>query len=340
MSTHTVPRDLLVRQLDAWLPAALQRSRRATLALAYAGTGAEGADAALRAVGEHADRLRGFRLTVLVLAEGDEGLPARLGAAEAGLPAEVAVHVVPGGPERLPVALKAAGAAGAPLLTLAHGAAPTPALLAAARVGRPADLLLVAGPGASLRPALEAAGFPLVAEVDLLPDPEPAQPGLVGRAEPELTQSEPAQSGEAQAEAGSGAADAGRRVAFATGSDRSLQAFKDGLWAAGERAGVRYRDPAAPGDRAPAVTPTPAAAPAPELESLRRAILAELGRSGPRTVTELRRYALTSTPYRSADATRVLTALLESGAVTREPAHGRLGGDVLISAAPGAGPVV
>jgi DNA-binding transcriptional ArsR family regulator len=320
MPTDTVPRDLLVRQLDAWLPAALQRARRATLALAYAGAGAEGADAALKAVGEHADRLRGFRLTVLVLAEGDEGLPARLGAAEAGLPAEVAVHVVPGGPERLPVALKAAGAAGAPLLTLAHGAAPDPALLAAARVGRPADLLLVAEPGTPLRPTLEAAGFPLVAEADLLDDPDAGLRPDSGR------RSDAAQPTDSGRPTG-----AGRRLAFATGSDRGLQAFKDALWAAGEGAGVRYRDPADPEGAALAASPTP------DPEPLGRELLAELRRSGPRTVTELRRYALTSTLYRSADATRALTALLEAGAVTREPGHGRLGGDVLIS--PAADPV-
>ncbi|MFI2666617.1 hypothetical protein [Micromonospora carbonacea] len=304
MPTDAVLRELLVRQLDAWLPAALHRSRRATLALAYAGADAGGADAALRVVGEHADRLRGFRLTVLVLAAGDETLPARLGAVEATLPAEVAVHVVPGDPARLPVALKAAGAAGAPLLTLAHGAAPTPALLAAARSGRPADLLLATAPGAPLRPALDAAGFPLVAEVDLLTAPVPQ---------------------------GSGD-DEGLRLAFATGSDRSLQAFKDALWAVGGATGVRYRDPADPQGRA--VDVAPEADPGP----LARELLAELARRGPRTVTELRRFALTSTLYRAADATRALTGLLDAGVVARDPGHGKLGGDVLVSAAEPAGP--
>ncbi|MGC1214279.1 MAG: hypothetical protein WA890_23845, partial [Micromonospora sp.] len=102
MSTDAVLRELLVRQLDHWLPGALHRSRRATLALAYAGSDAGGADAALRVVAEFADRLRGRRLTVLVLAEGSEDLPARLGPVEAALPTDVAVHVVPGRPDRLP----------------------------------------------------------------------------------------------------------------------------------------------------------------------------------------------------------------------------------------------
>ncbi|NBE85084.1 hypothetical protein [Micromonospora rubida] len=303
MPTDTALRELLARQLEAWLPAALHRARRATLALAYAGTDAGGADAALRAVADLADRLRGFRLTILVLADGDQALPARLGAIEATLPAEVAVHVMPGDPGRLPVALKAAGAVGAPLLTVAHGADPTPALLAAARAGRPADLLLVTGPGAPLRPALDAAGFPLVTEVDLVAATAPVA-------------GSPA----------SGGSD-GWRVAFATSSDRSLQAFKDALWAVA--AGACLRDPADPRGRPLDVVAEPDPGP------LARELLAELDRHGPGTVTELRRHALTATPYRATDATRAVTGLLDSGAVTRDPEHGRLGGDVVITAVPG-----
>ncbi|MGC4807479.1 hypothetical protein [Micromonospora sp. DT233] len=313
MPTDSVLRELLVRQLDAWLPTALHRARRATLALAYAGSDAGGAQAALRAVAEFAGRLRGFRLTVLVLAEGDEALPARLGQIEATLPAEVAVHVMPGDPARLPIALKAAGAAGAPLLTVVHGAAPTPALLAAARAGRPAELLLVTGADAPLRPALEAAGFPLVAEVDLTVRNTDA--GGVGGAERDA----------AGAPASAGAS--WRRVAFGSTSDRSLQAFKDALWAVGV-AGVGYRDPADPQGR------ILDAGAEPDAEPLGRELLAELGRLGPRTVTELRRYALIATPYRAADATRAVVDLLDSGAATRDPEDGRLGGDVLITPVP------
>ncbi|MCX4473610.1 hypothetical protein OOK41_25445 [Micromonospora sp. NBC_01655] len=331
MPTDTVLRELLVRQLDAWLPVALHRARRATLALAYAGTDAGGADAALRAVADLADRLRGFRLTVLVLAEGDAALPARLGAVEATLPAEVAVHVMPGDPGRLPVALKAAGAAGAPLLTVVHGADPTPALLAAARTGRPADLLLVTGPGAPLRPVLDAAGFPLVAEVDLVAPAEAGQVSPAGETAAGLAQATMATAGKTADATPPGGTVEGRRVAFATASDRSLQAFKDALWAVGPTPGLRYRDPADPQGRSLAVGPEPDAGP------LGRELLAELRRRGPRTVTELRRHALTATPYRAADATRAVTGLLDSGAVTRAPEHGRLGGDVVISAGPGGG---
>ncbi|MGR6318185.1 hypothetical protein Q2K19_01910 [Micromonospora soli] len=295
MSTDAVLRELLVRQLDHWLPGALHRSRRATLALAYAGGDVGDAEAALGVVAEFADRLRGRRLTVLVLAGGGAELPARVGAAEAALPADVAVHVVPGHPDRLPVALKAAGAAGAPLLTVVDGGDPEPAVLAAAASGRPAELLLVTTAGRPVRPALTAAGFPLVTEVELVPD------------------------------------DGGpaRLLAYGTGSDKGLEALKDALWAVDEYAGVRYRDPADPAGRLLAITLDPEPGP------LRRELLAELTRSGPRTVTELRRFAATSTVYRSADASRALTSLLASGAVARDPEHGRLGGDVVISVAGG-----
>ncbi|MGK5675587.1 hypothetical protein ACSNOB_22420 [Micromonospora sp. URMC 106] len=290
MPTDAVLRELLVRHLEVWLPGALHRARRATVALAYADGGADSAEAALRTVAEYADRLRGRQLTVLVLADGAAELPARLGAAEAGLPAEVAVHVVPGGPARLPVAVKAAGAAGAPLLSYVDGPA-DPAALTATAVGRPAEALFVTAAGTPARDALADAGFPLATEVELVPaDGAPT-----------------------------------RLLSFATGSDKSLEAFKEALWAVDEFAGVRYRDPADPAGRLLDIALTPEPGP------LRRELLAELARSGPRTVTELRRYALIATVYRSADAVRALTGLLGAGEVTRDPEHGRLGGDVLIT---------
>jgi hypothetical protein len=64
---------------------------------------------------------------------------------------------------------------------------------------------------------------------------------------------------------------------------------------------------------------------------LRRELLAHLAATGGCTVTELRRYTLTDTVYRSADTTAALTSLLTAGAVTRDPSTGRLGGDVRIS---------
>ncbi|MEV6810704.1 hypothetical protein [Micromonospora sp. NPDC051296] len=281
MPTDAVGHQLFVRHLRSWLPAALRRARRATVALGYDGSDPRPAEEALRVAGEHAVRLRGCRITVLVLADGTADLPTRLGAVEAGLPPEVAVHLMPGPPSRLPVALRAAGAAGAPVLSYLDAADTVdPVALFAAAAGRHAEALVLAGAGTPLRPALADAGFPLCTEVEL--------------------------------------ADAGRRIGFGTGSDRSLEAMKDNLWAAG----LRYLDPhGVPLSPAPEMDPEP----------LGRALLAELAH-GPSTVTELRRYAVTATAYRAVDASRALTALLDEGLVTRDPEHGRLGGDVLVTA--------
>jgi hypothetical protein len=114
-----------------------------------------------------------------------------------------------------------------------------------------------------------------------------------------------------------------RHVGFGTRSAKSLEAFKNEMWALDEYAGVRYRDPNDPEGHLMDITlePNPGA--------LRRELLALL-RTGERTVTELKRYALTETVYRAADAVKVVTALLQGGAVTREPKDGRLGGDVTI----------
>ncbi|MEV6690934.1 hypothetical protein AB0M35_05610 [Micromonospora sp. NPDC051196] len=269
--------------LGGWLARALGRARRATIAIAYAGDDARPAEIALRVVGERTDRLRGCRLTVLVLADGTEDLPARLGAVEAQLPPQVAVHLMPGAPGRLPVALRAAGAAGAPVLSyLAAEGTVDPVALTAAATGRPAEALVRSGTDASLRPALADAGFPLATEVEL--------------------------------------ADTGERIAFGTGSDRNLEALKESLWAAG----ADLRDP----DGVPLRPDSQV-----DIAPLARALLAELARHGPRTVTELRRYAVTATAYRAVDALRALTGLLDEGQVSRTPEQGRLAGDVLVTAA-------
>ncbi|MET8091727.1 hypothetical protein [Micromonospora sp. NPDC005220] len=201
-------RKLLVRQLTTWLPAALHRSRRATVALA--GADADSVEAALRLVAAHGDQVRGRQLTVLVLAAAAD-LPARLGPIEAELPAEVTVHLLPGDPYRLPVAVKAAGAAGAPLFTFVDlPGAVTPKLLAAAANGRTGELLLHTADSA--RDALVSAGFPLVAEV------APVLPG-------------------------GGATGV---IAFGSRSDRSLEAVRDALWAVGADLDVSFRDPLDP----------------------------------------------------------------------------------------------
>ncbi|MFF0719849.1 hypothetical protein [Micromonospora sp. NPDC003816] len=264
-----VGRQVVVRHLRVWVPGALRRARRATVVLGYDGRDPALAEEVVRVAGECAGDVRGARLTVLVLAGGTEELPARLGAAEAGLPTEVTVHLMPGPTALLPVALRACGASGAPVLSYLEVAdAVDPVALCAAASGRPGEVLVPAGPGTPLRPALADAGFPLVAEVEL---------------------------------------PSGRRIGFGTASDRSLESFKESLWEAG-------------GGR---VDPAP----------LGRALLAELSRTGPRTVTELRRYAVTDTAYRAVDAVRALDALLDAGEVRRDPEQGRLGGDVVITAA-------
>ncbi|MEU4335479.1 hypothetical protein AB0F59_12685 [Micromonospora lupini] len=293
-------RELLVRQVATWLPAALHRSRRATVALAWAGADGGLAEAALRVVADHAAQVRGRQVTVLVLADGAADLPARLGPIEAELPAEVTVHLLPGGPDRLPVAVKAGGAAGSPLFCFLDlpGEVP-PHLLDAAANGRAGEVLLHAG--SATRAALVAAGFPLVAEV---------VPVLPADA-----------TGDAVGAAGSAAG----VVAFGSRSDRSLEAVRDALWTVGAELGMRYRDPADP------AAPPVDVAGEPALEPLARHLLAELRRGGPRPVTELRRHTLTATVYRAADANRALSDLVDAGDVRRERDTGRLAGDELIT---------
>ncbi|MCX5070374.1 hypothetical protein OOJ91_31495 [Micromonospora lupini] len=297
-------RELLVRQVATWLPAALHRSRRATVALAWAGADGGGAEAVLRVVAGHAAQVRGRQVTVLVLADGAADLPARLGPIEAELPAEVTVHLLPGGPDRLPVAVKAGGAAGSPLFCFLDlpGEVP-PRLLDAAANGRTGEVLLHAG--SATRAALVAAGFPLVAEVAPV---LPADP-----------------SGDAASAAGDAAAGV---VAFGSRSDRSLEAVREALWTVGAELGVRYRDPADP------AAPPVDVAGEPALEPLARQLLAELRHGGPRPVTELRRHTLTATVYRAADANRALTDLVDAGDVRRERDTGRLAGDELITPTP------
>jgi len=285
MSIADVTRELLVRYLDSWTPTALHGARRATFVQAWAGPVDAGlAEAALRVFGEFSDRLRGRRLTVLVVGPDAAALAGPLAAVQAELrtPAELAVHAVTG---EVPTALKAAGAAGAPLLAYLDGVDPS-----AVTAGRPVELLITAPPGdwPTRRQALRDAGAALTAGVELV----------------------------------DGAAS--RLVAFATSSAKSLEAFKDGLWAVDEYAGVRYRDPEDPDGHLMDIALRPDPGP------LRRELLAHLAAAGPCTVTDLRHFTLTDTIYRASDTVRVLTALLSSGAVTRTPDHGRLSGDVVV----------
>jgi hypothetical protein len=290
MSIADVNRELLVRYLDTWTPSALHGARRATFVQAWRdGPDVGIAEAALRVFAEFTDRLRGRQLTVVLVAPDTSELTRKLDAvqAELGTPAELAVHAVAGDPAgQLPVALKAAGAAGAPLLAYLDGTGPVAG-------GKPSEALVVTATGewSALRQSMRETGFTLTAGVELV---EGADSRLVG---------------------------------FGTNSAKSLEAFKNCLWAVDEYAGVRYRDPTDPEGHLMDISLSPHPGP------LRRELLAHLDAAGPCSVTELRHFTLTGTVYRASDALRVVTALLSAGAVTREPERGRLGGDVVITPA-------
>ncbi len=297
MSIARVTRELLVRHLDTWAPGALHTARRATFAQSWAGSADVGAaEAALRVFAEFADRLRGRQLAFVLVAPQTAELTRRLSAAQAelGTPAELSVHPVSGAvDELLPVALTAAGARGAPLLAYLDAPGTPVAAISAIAAGRPAELLLVsaARDWAAQRQTLHGAGFTLTAGVELVDDHD------------------------------------ARLLAFATSSAKSLEAFKNSLWAVDEYAGVRYRDPTDPDGHLLDISLSPHPGP------LRRELLGHLRDTGERSVTELRRFTLTETVYRASDAVPVLTGLLTAGAVTRSPEHGRLSGDVLIGLA-------
>jgi hypothetical protein len=290
MSIADVNRELLVRYLDTWTPTALHGARRATFALAWRAEPDVGmAEAALRVFAEFTDRLRGRQLTVVLVAPETAPLKKRLETvqAELGTPAELAVHAVAGDPAgKLPAALKAAGAAGAPLLAYLDGTGPVTG-------GKPGEALVVTETGSwtELRHTLQEKGCTLTAGVELVDGTD------------------------------------SRLVGFGTSSAKSLEAFKNCLWAVDEYAGVRYRDPTDPEGHLMDISLSPHPGP------LRRELLAHLDAAGPCSVTELRHFTMTETVYRASDAVRVVTALLSAGAVTREPERGRLGGDVVITPA-------
>jgi hypothetical protein len=301
MTVADLKREVLVRHLEAWAPAALHRARRATYVHGYADADGGGlAEAALRVFAEQSDLVRGRELTMVAVGEDVSAVADRLAALPSG--PGLGVHTVGGGTEaRLAVALSAVGAARVPLLGFldasAAAAPPGPDTVAALAKGKPAETLLVLAPGAvtdvaGYRTGLRDSGFPLVAAVELAVDEAP-----------------------------------GELLIFATTSGKGLEGFKETLWAVDEFAGVRYRDPGDPERHLIDISLTPHPGP------LRRELLGRLAAVGEATVTDLRTFALTETVYRAADATRVVQSLVQAGAVTRRPEHGRLGGDVVIAAA-------
>ncbi|MFG1603742.1 hypothetical protein [Actinoplanes sp. NPDC049265] len=301
MSVGDLKREVLVRHLEIWTPGALHKRRAAYV---HGGADADGgvlAEAALRVFAEQSDLVRGRELTMVAIGEDTTEVDRRLGTVGVGNPA-LTVHVVTGGTDaRLAATLKAVGAARVPILgfldATTSGRAPEPDTIAAFAAGKPAEVIVGLAPGAvtdvdGYRSALREAGFPLVAAVELAVGDEP-----------------------------------GELLVLATTQGKSLEAFKETLWAVDEFAGVRYRDPGDPERHLIDISLTPHPGP------LRRELLAHLATVGAATVTELRTFALTETVYRAADATSVLQKLVSSGAVIRTPPAGRLGGDVEIRSA-------
>jgi hypothetical protein len=287
-----VKRELLVRHLEAWAPAALHRARRVIYAHGYADADSgDSAEAAARVLADQTDFVRGRELSMLVVGDDVDQVAQRLAAIpEVGGLARLPVSG--GTDERLAVGLKAAGAQRVPLLGYLDASSasepPRPATVSALTAGKPAEVLMVLAPGVSAD--AYRSEWPLFTQVELATGDEP-----------------------------------GELLAYATTSGKSLEGFKDALWAVDEFAGVRYRDPGDPDRHLIDISLSPHPGP------LRREIIARLERAGPATVTELRTFALTETVYRAADATRVLHTLADAGTVTRQPPGGRLGGDVVIS---------
>lgn len=177
------------------------------------------------------------------------------------------------------------GAGRRPVFAHLDRAAPD-GLLAAVGGARDGELLLVTDPvPGDPRRELREAGFGYVAAVELVDE--------TGRAE---------------------------LLRFATSRARSLERFKDELWAVDQYAGIGYRDPSEPDAVPLEISYEPHPGP------LRRAILSHLAGGDGQTVTELRDFALTRTLYRPEDVNRALAPLLARGALVREPDRGRLTG--------------
>jgi hypothetical protein len=208
-SVAAVKREILVRHLETWAPGALRKGRRATYVHGCADTDPGLAEAALRVFAEQSDLVRGRELTMVALGN---DISERLGKLPSA--AGLTVHTIGGIAEDVVgVAVKAAGASRVPLLGF-WDAAPGPAALTALATGKPAEILAVLPAGTSapdFRATLHAAGFPLVADVELAVSEDPAE-----------------------------------ILVYGTTLGKHLEAFKDLLWAVDEYAGVRYRDPSDP----------------------------------------------------------------------------------------------
>jgi hypothetical protein len=281
----TVKQELLVRYLDAWTPAALHHPRQVT----YVDANPTGPAvlAAIRVFTEFADVLDRHRLTVVLAGTA----PVEMG--ELGeLPEGLAVRTAGGD---LLTELTAARALTAPIFVYLDSGPHAPAgdLLTALGAGRAGEVLVALDTQADaeeFRGSLLAAGFRNAVVVELVDN-----------------------AGEAE------------RVFFATSAVRSLERFKDALWAVDEYAGVRYRDPRSVDHPPLDISLEPHVGP------LRRALTARLATGGGETVARLREYVLSDTLYRPADVNRALHPMLTAGQVTRDPERGRLTPQTLIT---------
>jgi hypothetical protein len=262
-SAHAaVKHELLVRYLEAWLPAAAHGHKRVTYV--DSATDGESAAAAARVFAEFPDLLARHPVT-MVIACPDLAVPA--GIVLGSLP------TVDGGP--------------------LFGFFTTDGWEAlAARPGVELLLALLPAEAATAVSALRAAGTVHLAWIELVD--------------------------------ASGAAEA---LVFGTGSDKSLETFKNDLWALDEYAGIRYRDP---GDAEQTLLDISLQ---PNLRPLRRMLVAHLRSGGPSALAELRSWALHETIYRPEDATRAVQALVAAREAERSPAGGRLAPSTLIAAA-------
>ncbi len=312
-------RELLVRCLDAWTPTALHGHAHIVYVDALAdrdvGTGPPApvtgttqetthdddpydgggcAETALRVFAEFNDRLAHRRLTIVLGGTDPDRLASlrtRLEALASELDLPDGLRIVTGaGLATLPRTLADAEATGVPTFGWFDAADPGIALehlTAAVRA--------VTGPGCEtmitstavatdrLLSILDDAGSGAHTRIELV-DPEGVSETLI----------------------------------FAAPAAKSVEKFKNELWAIDEYAGIRLRDPADP-DRAVVDISLP-----PHLGPLRRAIVAHLGDTGPIRVDALRTWASRATIYRGEDVVRAVAGLVASGQLAREPASGRL----------------
>jgi len=352
-----VKRELLVRYLDAWTPAALHQARRATYAQTWPAEGEAPAGprasspaarpaasrespaaaeestaaAALRVFGEFPELLARHRLAVVVTGVAEKTAPA-VAASLAEVLTEISSppglsHQVTSGP--LAATLRAAGALDGPLFAYVDAAGgPPPAFeeLAELAAGRRTELLLAVDPAAVVTLAAGSAG----------PRPARTRPAGTGPAATGSAGAGSAGTGSVRAALGRAglphvacvelvdAGGDGQLLLFATGSGKHLATFKEAMWAVDQYAGVRYRDPTDP-DRALLDISL-----RPPLGPLKRQLLRHL-EAGPSTVDQLRDFALGQTVYRAADVPAAVSSLLGAGALTRDPARGRLTGRTVIA---------